>query len=153
MRPLQPRMSKRRNLAIAAIIWISSSLISCPMLLFFKTEEVRIWSTVCRAVITFSPSLSLSIHLCILLPQGASNQAEQLPHSLLLRVARWTDQFLQARIFVSIQRVWAGRTYEFVAFEIAWSRKSGNQRNLQLLSDYHCQAECSNSLGCHKISP
>ncbi|KAM8707005.1 hypothetical protein ACLKA7_011159 [Drosophila subpalustris] len=42
MKPLQPRMSKRRNLAIAAVIWLSSSLISCPMLLFYKTEEVLV---------------------------------------------------------------------------------------------------------------
>ncbi|EDV94640.1 tachykinin-like peptides receptor 99D isoform X2 [Drosophila grimshawi] len=42
MKPLQPRMSKRRNLAIAAVIWLSSTLISCPMLLFFKTEEVPV---------------------------------------------------------------------------------------------------------------
>ncbi|XP_034487365.1 tachykinin-like peptides receptor 99D [Drosophila innubila] len=42
MKPLQPRMSKRRNLAIAAVIWLSSSLISCPSLLFFKTEEVKV---------------------------------------------------------------------------------------------------------------
>ncbi|XP_030558758.1 tachykinin-like peptides receptor 99D [Drosophila novamexicana] len=42
MKPLQPRMSKRRNLAIAALIWLSSTLISCPMLLFFRTEEVPV---------------------------------------------------------------------------------------------------------------
>ncbi|XP_062124331.1 tachykinin-like peptides receptor 99D isoform X1 [Drosophila sulfurigaster albostrigata] len=45
MKPLQPRMSKRRNLAIAAVIWLSSTLISCPMLLFFKTEEVPVQNT------------------------------------------------------------------------------------------------------------
>ncbi|XP_037942698.1 tachykinin-like peptides receptor 99D [Teleopsis dalmanni] len=39
MKPLQPRMSKRCNLAIAAVIWIVSAIISCPMLLFFTTGE------------------------------------------------------------------------------------------------------------------
>lgn len=99
MRPLQPRMSKRRNLAIAAVIWISSSLISCPMLLFFKTEEVRIHTYIVDCNNIFS------IFVCVspfLYPQGASNQAEQLTHRLLLRVARWSDEFLQAGISVSI---------------------------------------------------
>ncbi|KAH8384097.1 hypothetical protein KR009_012113, partial [Drosophila setifemur] len=40
IRPLQPRMSKRCNLAIAAVIWLASTLISCPMMLFYRTEEV-----------------------------------------------------------------------------------------------------------------
>ncbi|ALC47771.1 Takr99D [Drosophila busckii] len=40
MKPLQPRMSKRRNLAIAAVIWLASTLLSCPMWIFFKTDEV-----------------------------------------------------------------------------------------------------------------
>ncbi|XP_017145064.1 tachykinin-like peptides receptor 99D isoform X1 [Drosophila miranda] len=42
MRPLQPRMSKRCNLAIAAVIWLASTLISCPMMIFYKTEEVPV---------------------------------------------------------------------------------------------------------------
>ncbi|NP_001298153.1 tachykinin-like peptides receptor 99D [Stomoxys calcitrans] len=40
MKPLKPRMSKRSNLGIAAVIWIASAIISCPMLLFYTTEEV-----------------------------------------------------------------------------------------------------------------
>lgn len=69
MRPLQPRMSKRRNLAIAAVIWISSSLISCPMLLFFKTEEVRLhtYTHVYKSTVITFP-LSLYVCVPILLP-------------------------------------------------------------------------------------
>ncbi|KAH8278835.1 hypothetical protein KR018_010219 [Drosophila ironensis] len=40
IRPLQPRMSKRCNLAIAAVIWLASSIISCPMMIFHRTEKV-----------------------------------------------------------------------------------------------------------------
>ncbi|KAM7361994.1 tachykinin-like receptor at 99D [Cochliomyia hominivorax] len=40
MKPLKPRMSKRNNLAIAAVIWIVSAIISCPMLLFFTTDVI-----------------------------------------------------------------------------------------------------------------
>ncbi|XP_023036096.1 tachykinin-like peptides receptor 99D isoform X1 [Drosophila willistoni] len=40
MRPLQPRMSKRCNLAIAAIIWLASTVISCPLMLVYKTETL-----------------------------------------------------------------------------------------------------------------
>ncbi|XP_075147237.1 tachykinin-like receptor at 99D [Haematobia irritans] len=40
MKPLKPRMSKRSNLGIAAVIWIASAVISCPMLLFYTTEEI-----------------------------------------------------------------------------------------------------------------
>ncbi|XP_028899835.2 tachykinin-like peptides receptor 99D isoform X2 [Zeugodacus cucurbitae] len=42
MKPLEPRMSKRCNLGIAAFIWIASITISCPMLLFFTTGEVEL---------------------------------------------------------------------------------------------------------------
>ncbi|XP_020798456.1 tachykinin-like peptides receptor 99D isoform X2 [Drosophila serrata] len=42
IRPLQPRMSKRCNLAIAAAIWLASTLISCPMMIFYRTEEVPV---------------------------------------------------------------------------------------------------------------
>ncbi|KAI8046597.1 tachykinin-like peptides receptor 99D [Drosophila gunungcola] len=42
IRPLQPRMSKRCNLAIAAIIWLASTLISCPMMITYRTEEVPV---------------------------------------------------------------------------------------------------------------
>ncbi|XP_037809076.1 tachykinin-like peptides receptor 99D [Lucilia sericata] len=40
MKPLKPRMSKRNNLAIAAVIWLVSAIISCPMLLFFTTDVI-----------------------------------------------------------------------------------------------------------------
>ncbi|XP_058985627.1 tachykinin-like peptides receptor 99D [Musca domestica] len=40
MKPLKPRMSKRSNLGIAAVIWIASAIISCPMLLFYTTEDI-----------------------------------------------------------------------------------------------------------------
>nr|CAA44595.1 receptor for tachykinin-like peptides [Drosophila melanogaster] len=42
IRPLQPRMSKRCNLAIAAVIWLASTLISCPMMIIYRTEEVPV---------------------------------------------------------------------------------------------------------------
>ncbi|XP_036323655.1 tachykinin-like peptides receptor 99D [Rhagoletis pomonella] len=42
IKPLQPRMSKRCNLAIAAFIWAASITLSCPMLLFFTTGEVEL---------------------------------------------------------------------------------------------------------------
>ncbi|KAH8342099.1 hypothetical protein KR059_012057 [Drosophila kikkawai] len=42
IRPLQPRMSKRCNLAIAAAIWLASTLISCPMMIFYRSEEVPV---------------------------------------------------------------------------------------------------------------
>lgn len=56
-------------------------------------------------------SLSLSFYhsASFYCPQGAGNQAEQLTHRLLLRVARWSDQFLQARIFVSMTESKDGR--------------------------------------------
>ncbi|BFF92261.1 tachykinin-like peptides receptor 99D [Drosophila madeirensis] len=50
MRPLQPRMSKRCNLAIAAVIWLASTLISCPMMIFYKTEEVPVQGNSTRTV-------------------------------------------------------------------------------------------------------
>ncbi|TMW43801.1 hypothetical protein DOY81_011119, partial [Sarcophaga bullata] len=40
MKPLKPRMSKRNNLAIAAVIWLVSAIIACPMLLFFTTDVI-----------------------------------------------------------------------------------------------------------------
>ncbi|XP_073817287.1 tachykinin-like receptor at 99D isoform X2 [Musca autumnalis] len=40
MKPLKPRMSKRSNLGIAAVIWIAAAIISCPMLLFYTTEDI-----------------------------------------------------------------------------------------------------------------
>ncbi|XP_037730843.1 tachykinin-like peptides receptor 99D isoform X1 [Drosophila subpulchrella] len=42
IRPLQPRMSKRCNLAIAAVIWLASTLLSCPMMIIYRTEEVPV---------------------------------------------------------------------------------------------------------------
>ncbi|CAD6993177.1 unnamed protein product [Ceratitis capitata] len=42
MKPLEPRMSKRCNLGIAAFIWAVSVTISCPMLLFFTTGELEV---------------------------------------------------------------------------------------------------------------
>ncbi|XP_055848490.1 tachykinin-like peptides receptor 99D [Episyrphus balteatus] len=39
MKPLKPRMGKRCTLTIAGSIWISSIVISCPMLLFFTTDS------------------------------------------------------------------------------------------------------------------
>ncbi|XP_067616737.1 tachykinin-like peptides receptor 99D isoform X2 [Eurosta solidaginis] len=42
MKPLEPRMSKECNLGIAALIWAASSTISCPMLFFFTTGEVKL---------------------------------------------------------------------------------------------------------------
>ncbi|XP_017041704.1 tachykinin-like peptides receptor 99D [Drosophila ficusphila] len=50
MRPLQPRMSKRCNLAIAAVIWLASSLISCPMMIVHQTEEVPVQGQGIRTV-------------------------------------------------------------------------------------------------------
>ncbi|KAH8326541.1 hypothetical protein KR067_010006 [Drosophila pandora] len=50
IRPLQPRMSKRCNLAIAAVIWLASTLISCPMMLFYRTEEVPTEGNTSRTV-------------------------------------------------------------------------------------------------------
>jgi len=35
-------MSKRCNLAIAAVIWLASTLISCPMMIIYRTEEVPV---------------------------------------------------------------------------------------------------------------
>lgn len=159
MRPLQPRMSKRRNLAIAAVIWISSSLISCPMLLFFKTEEVRICRLLpgeCNNILSLSLSLSFCTFYC---PQGASNQAEQLTHRLLLRVARWSDQFLQARIFVSMTERMKGRieggTHEssLLHSKLHWAV---NQEIRETCSCYRIIIASRNaaySFGCHKISP
>ncbi|TDG49789.1 hypothetical protein AWZ03_003777 [Drosophila navojoa] len=66
MKPLQPRMSKRRNLAIAAIIWLSSTLISCPMLLFFKTEEVPVTMENKTRIVCFSEW-----------PDGQTNHSKQ----------------------------------------------------------------------------
>lgn len=40
MKPLKPRMGKRGTLTIAGVIWMSSTILSCPMLLFFTTAEI-----------------------------------------------------------------------------------------------------------------
>lgn len=85
MRPLQPRMSKRRNLAIAAVIWISSSLISCPMLLFFKTEEVRIHTYTGDCNNIFSIFVCVSPFLCPKVP------ATKQSNSRIVCYSEWPD--------------------------------------------------------------
>ena len=48
--PLKPRMGKRSTLAIVAIIWTISTIISCPMLVFFKTDTIDLQDGTLRVV-------------------------------------------------------------------------------------------------------
>lgn len=50
MNPLKPRMGKRTTLCIAAIIWIVSFILSCPMLYVFTTFNVNLQSGEVRVV-------------------------------------------------------------------------------------------------------
>jgi tachykinin receptor 3 len=42
MNPLQPRMGKRATIFIAVLIWIFGIILSCPMLVFFTTYDVKL---------------------------------------------------------------------------------------------------------------
>lgn len=156
MRPLQPRMSKRRNLAIAAVIWISSSLISCPMLLFFKTEEVRI----CRLFPGERNnilSLSFPIILYILLPprcqqpSRAAHASSATPSGPMVRPISPSTNICEY-----YREGWKeGGTHEssLLHSKLHWAV---NQEIRETCSCYRIIIASRNaacSPGCHKISP